>query len=90
MRMQPYLKHKTATIEIPEEARERARLLYTVTVTHDLQNGYVARVEEMPGLVVAEDTQDALAAALREVMALYIASAMRRGLPVPQPLVARH
>lgn len=84
--MRPYLPQRTRRIRIPDEARQLARPdRYTVTVTRDPENGYVARVEEMPGLVLAEDTQEALDAALPEVMALYIASAMRRNRPLPVP-----
>jgi predicted RNase H-like HicB family nuclease len=89
--MRPYLPNKTRRIRIPDEARELAQPdRYTVRVTFDPDNGYVARVEEMPGLVVAEDTQAALDVTLPEAMALYIAAAMRRGRPVPAPpVVAR-
>ncbi len=86
--MRSYLPNKTRRIDVPEDVREFVRshyASYNISVIRDTQNGYVARVEEMPGLVVAEDTQAALDASLRDVMALYIASAMRRGRPIPQP-----
>ncbi len=73
------------TVEIPAEAWALADRPYTVTVSHDPDNGYIAEVAEMPAVVVAEATEDALRDSLRTAMALHITTRLRRGLPVPEP-----
>lgn len=75
----------TRRIAIPDEAWRRAALPYSITVTHEDENGYVAQAEEFPWLVAAEETPEAAESSLRHAIALAIASAMRRGRPVPEP-----
>ena len=72
-------------IEIPPEAWEMARRPDHIAVRHDDENGYSAEVAEFPWLVAAEETQEDAEATLRHIIALAIASAMRRGHPVPEP-----
>lgn len=72
-------------IEIPREAWEMANRPYTITVTEDADNGYVARVEEFPWLVVAEDTREELDASVRKMIALNIAADMLKGRQIPEP-----
>lgn len=72
-------------VEIPAEAWELARRSYDIHITHDDENGYVARVTEMPGLVVAEATEEALRPSLEKMMALYITTDLLHGRPVPEP-----
>ncbi|MDQ6602935.1 MAG: type II toxin-antitoxin system HicB family antitoxin [Chloroflexota bacterium] len=79
------MKGRTRHVEIPQEAWELARRPYDVQITHDNENGYVARVVEMPGLIVAEATMEDLRPSLEKMMALYITSDMLRGRPVPEP-----
>jgi predicted RNase H-like HicB family nuclease len=72
-------------IEIPPEAWEMAHRPYHITIHHDDENGFVAEVAEFPWLVAAEETQEGAEATLRHIIALTIASAMRRGHPIPEP-----
>ena len=76
---------ETRQIEIPPEAWEMARRPYHITVHHDDENGYVAEVAEFPWLVAAEETREGVETTLRHIIALAIASAMRRGHPIPEP-----
>ncbi len=75
----------TKQVMISDEAWELARRPYDVQITHDDENGYIARVVEMPGLVVAEATMEELRPSLEKMMALYITSDMLRGRPIPEP-----
>lgn len=72
-------------IEIPSEAWEMARRPYHITVHHDDESGYVAEVAEFPWLVAAAETYEGAEATLRHIIALAIASAMRRGHSIPEP-----
>ncbi len=71
--------------EIPPEAWAMARRPYHITVRHDDENGYIAEVAEFPWLVAAEEIQENAETTLPHIIALAIASAMRRGHPVPEP-----
>ncbi len=75
----------TRRITIPDEAWRRAALPYSITITHDDENGYVAQAEEFPWLVAADGTPEAAESSLRHAIALAIASAMRRSHPIPEP-----
>ncbi|HEY8291138.1 MAG TPA: type II toxin-antitoxin system HicB family antitoxin [Thermomicrobiales bacterium] len=79
------MKGQTRHIEIPSEAWVLARRPYEIAITHDDESGYIARVAEMPGLVVAEKTEEALRPSLEKMMALYIATLMLDGDPIPEP-----
>ncbi len=72
-------------IEVPPDAWEKARRPYHITVHYDDENGYVAQAEDFPWLVAADDTPEAAKSSLRHAIALAIASAMRRGHPIPEP-----
>lgn len=75
----------TRRIAIPDEAWQRAACPYAITITHDDENGCVAQAEEFPWLVAAEETREGAEATLRHIIALAIASAMRRGHSIPEP-----
>ncbi len=79
------MKGHTRHVEIPPEAWELARHPYEITMTHDDESGYIARVAEMPGPVVAEETEEALRPSLEKMKALYITTLMLDGDPVPEP-----
>ncbi len=79
------MKPRTREIEILSEAWELARRPYDAMMSHDEENGYVARVTEMPGLVVAEETMEELRPSLEKMMALHITADLLSGRPVPQP-----
>lgn len=79
------MKGHTRHVEIPSEAWVLARRPYEIAITHDTESGYIARVAEMPGLVVAEETEEALRSSLEKMMALYITTLMLDGDPVPEP-----
>lgn len=79
------MKGHTRHVDIPSEAWDLARRPYGITVTHDDESGYIAHVTEMPGLVVAEETEEALRSSLEKMMALYITTLMLDGDPVPEP-----
>lgn len=72
-------------VQIPAKAWSLARRPYDITISHDDENGYVARVAEMPGLVVAEATLEALRPSLEKMMALYITADILHGRPIPEP-----
>ena len=79
------MKGHTRNVDIPSEAWDLARRPYEVTITRDDESGYIARVTEMPGLVVVEETEEALRPSLEKMMALYITTLMLDGDPVPEP-----
>ncbi len=79
------MKPRTREIEILPEAWELARRLYDVMISYDDENGYIARVAEMPDLLVAEETMDELRPSLEKMMALHITADLLSGRPVPQP-----
>ena len=72
-------------VQIPAEAWEMALQPYHITIRHDDEDGYVAEVVEFPWLVAAGETHESAEATLRHIIALAIASAMRRGHPIPEP-----
>ena len=78
------MKGRTRHVEIPSEAWTLARRPYEIAITHD-ESGYVARVAEMPGLIVVEETEEALRPSLEKMMALYITTLMLDGDPIPEP-----
>jgi len=84
MRMRPYLRRRIHDIAIPPEAWGMAAE-YDYSMTHDDENGYVARVREFPYISGVEETPDAAVATLRHALALAIASNMRRGVSIPHP-----
>ncbi len=88
MRMRPYHRRKypVAQVVIPAEAWLLAQKPYTIAVTNDDVSGYIAEVAELPGLMVAADTEEALRRSLEKMIALYITTLMHDGLPVPQPM----
>ncbi len=79
------MKGRTRHVEISPEAWELARRPYEVTITHDTEGDYFARVAEMSGLVIAEESKEALRPSLEKMMALYITTLMLDGDPIPEP-----
>ncbi len=79
------MKGHTRHVEIPSVVWELTRRPYEITITHDDESGYIARVAEMPGLIVAEETEEALRPSLEKMIALYITTLMLDGDPIPEP-----
>ncbi|MDQ2784025.1 MAG: type II toxin-antitoxin system HicB family antitoxin [Chloroflexota bacterium] len=79
------MKGHTRYVEIPSEAWALARRPYEITITHDDESGYIARVAEMPGLVVAEESEEALRPSLEKMIALYITTLLLDGDLIPEP-----
>ena len=75
----------TRRIVIPPEAWQLAKYPYTIAHSYDNENGYVGRVIEMPEVVIAEDTLEALEASLYKAIALAIAVDLRNGRPIRTP-----
>ena len=72
-------------VAITPEIRALARRPYAVLVTFEDDSGWVGRVPNLPGLVVAGDTLDEMMADLEGAKEVYIASLLLRGHDVPDP-----
>jgi antitoxin HicB len=69
-------------------SREVAELLsqpYRMVIHGDDAEGYLAEAPELPGCVTAGETPAEALELLREAMALWVESAIERGLAVPSP-----
>lgn len=72
-------------VAITPEVHALARRSYAVVVTHEDDSGWVGRVPDLPGLIVAGDTLDEMMEALEGAKEVYIASLLLRGHDVPDP-----
>jgi len=72
-------------VTITPEIHALARRPYAVVVTHEADSGWVGRVPDLPGLVVAGDTLDEMMDDLEEAKEVYVASLLLRGHDVPDP-----
>ena len=63
-------------------------LPYTIEIYHDDsdgQEGYVARVAELPGCITQADSLADLDEMLQDAMRAWIESALEDGQPIPEP-----
>jgi len=72
-------------VTVTPEIRVLARRPYAVVVTHEDDSGWVGRIPDLPGLVVAGDTLDEMMEDLEGAKEVYIASLLLRGHDVPDP-----
>jgi len=76
----------TRPIEVSDRATALAARPYAISTIYDAADGcFIARVEEFPHLIGAEDTPVAAEAVLREAIAIAIEGRLRRGHSVPEP-----
>ncbi len=63
-------------------------LPYTIEIVHDPsgeQDGWFARVIELPGCMTQADSFDELEAMVQDAMRAWIVTALDSGMPVPKP-----
>lgn len=60
-------------------------LPYTIELQQDAEEGWFVRVKELPGCMSQADTADDALACIREVMPLWIESALESGYQIPEP-----
>lgn len=74
------------TNRTPEDYLE---LPYTIRLTHDRDDdgnaGYVAEVEELPGVISQGDTLEDAAVSVRDAMLGWISVALEDGIDIPEP-----
>jgi antitoxin HicB len=77
---------------MPDSARELDRFLelpYHIVLMRDEADGdedsWTARVEELPGCEARAETADGAAQAISKVMQDWLAAALEKGTPVPEP-----
>lgn len=63
-------------------------LPYTIELHQDAEEGWFVRVKELPGCMSQGDTADDALASIREVMPLWIETALESGYEIPEPRVA--
>jgi predicted HicB family RNase H-like nuclease len=78
--------------QMAQTAPEVDRLLalpYHIVIVRDESDGekepWIARVEELPGCEARDETADGAAQAISKAMADWLATALERGAPVPEP-----
>lgn len=77
--------NRGAELQITPAISALADRSYPFVVAHDEGDGWIARVPDLPGLVVAGDTIDEMMSLLAGAKEVYIASLVRRGHAVPSP-----
>lgn len=64
-------------------------LPYTIRITHDRSDdgceGFVAEVEELPGVISQGETLEDAAASIKDAMLGWISVALEDGLEIPEP-----
>jgi antitoxin HicB len=63
-------------------------LPYTIELHQDAEEGWFVRVKELPGCMSQGDTADDALASIREVMPLWIETALESGYEIPEPRAA--
>jgi antitoxin HicB len=60
-------------------------LPYTIELHQDAEEGWFVRVKELPGCMSQGDTADDALASIREVMPLWIETALESGYEISEP-----
>ena len=63
-------------------------LPYTIELHQDAEEGWFVRVKELPGCMSQGDTADDALASIREVLPLWIETALESGYEIPEPRIA--
>ncbi len=72
-------------IDVERRARELADQDWTIEVQRTETGGYFAKVVELPGCMTQADTWDELKEMIRDVLVLWLASAIEHDDPIPSP-----
>ncbi len=70
---------------VTDTARELAWRPYVMVVAHEDDNGWLATVPDLPGVMAVGETLDEMVRLLQGAKEAWIASALRHGQPVPAP-----
>lgn len=76
---------KTIVVDITPEAEELANRPYSIVIEHDLEDGWIGRIPELPGHIAVDESVEEMLALAEDAKRAWIATALALGRPVPPP-----
>lgn len=77
---------KTIIVDITPEVEELADRPYSIVIEHDLEDGWIGRIPELPGHIAVGDTVEEMLTLAEDAKRAWIATALSLDRPVPRPI----